>query len=323
MRSIALAFALTCSAGAQLVAPHWHGANAWRRDVPCLREVQPRNGCVSMRDGRSVCRAARDDGDDLTIRDAGRVLHAWHAGVIGPAEGNGAFYRADLDGDGRDELIVTTLETVSNGMAIGAFQIVVIDGRDAAAPPLFFSDEDFDPRVSFLRAPGGSRCRFFETEWLWAADRRRGDGFYLTGQWLDYRDGALVPVTSRPLLARRLLFRFEKEMAHGNAWDWLRSANAEAVASLPRRPPEPGCSDRTIEHFSATIAAVSDEAITLTVDGGRSRVVKMPYVLIDAPSGRTFPIGYVPARPVLTGRRADVITDDPYGMALVRVADGH
>ncbi len=303
VRCIAAVLAFALSANAQIDAPHWHGSESeWRRDTPCLRELKPKNGCVDMRDGRRVCRQSpsAEGADVITIVRAGRVLFRWKLGMAGDASRH--FFRADLDGDGAPELILSTLEAVSNGYAIETVGVDIIDGRNADARPLHFVVEDFDPRISFLRAPASKRCRLFATEWLWTSDRKRGAGDYLVGGWLDYHAGLLHHTKSRPVLARRRLYSFDREMEQGtgNIYEWLRDPRAEALAAFV---PEDDSykSKPTIQ--SGVLQSIRDGKVIVAI-GAEEHALELDWVrIVDDRTGRLFPSSYEPGSEVLAGQK--------------------
>ncbi|GEM_PF-3702374 len=281
---------------AQVSAPHWRGnGRAWRHDVPCLATVAPLHDCVEMRGGRRVCRhhLSEEEADEITIEQGSLVLHRWKidVGLAGGDDSGGHFYRADLDGDGAPELILTTLEAVSNGYAIQTVQIDVIDGHDAAMGPLHFEVEDFDPQISFLRAPHSRQCRLFATEWRWSIDRKRGWGHYLVGEWLDYHAGELRHTTARPVLARRRLFSFQRAMARGNIYDWLRDSRAEA---LPASPPDHEGQDAKIKVVRGAVQSFDGSTVFIRTGSIVQPLAAGTIRVIDGRTGRLFPAAYHP-----------------------------
>lgn len=233
-------------------------ANDWRRDEPCgalLAPPQPvaRDGCagahcVAVADAREICVCAPPVGDDgsfrATVRDGGREVTGW---PVEPMLGDaGAFRvgRADLDADGRDELLVASLSSVSNGMAVQSWSVCVLAGDASTRAPVCVPADDFPFLTMAVRARGARGCRLLAARWLWGSEPRRGDGLYLVGRTFALRDGALVADAQRPPVARRYLYRFAAERADAveNARlapiTWWRDPTTRAV-----RCPDPLCEE--------------------------------------------------------------------------------
>ena len=155
--------------------------------------------------------AAADDAPDgvrFTLRGAGAAEQSWNAEPLLGDTGSFRVQLADLDGDGRDEIVVGTIDSVSNGMAVQYWSLCVIDGRRPGPAPSCVALDDFPFFGMLTRAPGARGCRALETHWRWGGEAKRGDGLYLVGGWLAYRHGKLAPDATRPLVARRYLYRF-------------------------------------------------------------------------------------------------------------------
>jgi hypothetical protein len=121
--------------------------------------------------------------------------------------------RADLDGDGRDELLVATLASVSNGMAVQSWSVCVVADDASSRPPTCVPADDFPFLSMAVRARGARGCRLLAARWLWGSEPTRGDGLYLVGRAFTLRDGQLVGDAQRPPIARRYLYRFAAERA--------------------------------------------------------------------------------------------------------------
>jgi len=313
------------AATAQIKTPHWRGRNVWRHDRPCLSALQPKDDCVDMRDGRRVCRhfVSEEDVDEITVVRDGRVLYRWtiDLGLGGNAE-PADFFRADLDGDGAPEVILPTLEAVSNGYAIRTVRIDVIDGRDAASPPLHFEVQDFDRQVSFLRAPGGKQCRVFATEWLWTIDTKRDAGNYLAGQWLDYHAARLRHTTSRPVLARRRLYSFDRAMERGTMYDWLRDSHTEALVAAP---PQDDRWDPKSKILPAVLQSIREGKVDVRIGSSEQSLDLDSVRMIDDRTRRLFPAAYDPVSEALAGRpiviRATGWPPEKYSTVLIHL--GH
>ena len=120
--------------------------------------------------------------------------------------------------------MISVLDAVSNGMAVQSWTTCVLDARDPSRARACVPAND----VPFLSMPAGPPrgakkvCRLLDARWRWGSEPHRGDGLYLVGRWLTYRDGALQTDPQRPTIARRYLYRFAAE--RGDALDNERTA---------------------------------------------------------------------------------------------------
>jgi hypothetical protein len=178
----------------------------------------------------------------MSLRSADGPERTWRTE---PLLGDTSSFRvtlADLDGEGRDEVMVGTIDQVSNGMAVQYWSLCVLDARRADAQPPCVALEDHPFYGMATRAAGERGCRVLETHWRWGKEAKRGDGLYLTGRWLAYRGGTLVPDARRPLVARRYLYGFAAarrdviENARSAPVTWWRDPGVRVV-----RCPDPLC----------------------------------------------------------------------------------
>jgi hypothetical protein len=169
------------------------------------------------------------------VRADGREVQRWSDSY------SSAIVRPDLDltianlgGDSADELVVATLNAVSNGMAVSYWTVCVLDASKLSQPPACVEVEDYG-RMGFLTwSTGDTRCRLLQTDWRWGSEAGRGDGLYLVGQWLAYEGGRLYPDLSRPVLARRYLYSFQRERGWSPNGPLLWFAhNSTKVVSCP------------------------------------------------------------------------------------------
>jgi hypothetical protein len=216
-------------------------APGWRDDMPCgqlLDAPRPlaKHGCsaaacVELREGSRVC-SCKDAGTDeqrLAVERGGVEVASW---PVEPMLGESTAFRvmrADLDADGHDDWLVAVLDTVSNGMAVQSWTTCVLDGRDPSRRRACVATDDVPFFSLPTRAPHGAKgarvCRLLAARWRWGREPRRGDGLYLVGRWLAYRDGALVADRRRPVVARRYLYRFAAQRA-----DVIENARTAPVA---------------------------------------------------------------------------------------------
>ncbi|MFN8599856.1 MAG: hypothetical protein U0842_05260 [Candidatus Binatia bacterium] len=236
--------------------PAFAAGDAWRADLPCGRVLDAPHAaskqacaaaaCVALPDGGEVCTCKGATDGDLRISVVrGGAEAPW---PIEPMLGEVTAFRvalADLDGDAHDELVISVLDAVSNGMAVQSWTTCVLDARDPSRARACVPAND----VPFLSMPAGPPrgakkvCRLLDARWRWGSEPHRGDGLYLVGRWLTYRDGALQTDPQRPTIARRYLYRFAAE--RGDALDNERTAPIlwwqDATTRALRCPADPLC----------------------------------------------------------------------------------
>ncbi len=330
------------AASAQVAAPVWpHARSEWASDIPCtdapagvrLRRLPPpdsivRPGCISahcqaLPGGRRVCACTRDSTSEFALEGPGVQRLAW----AGPErtvywdDGGFRVMVGDLDHDGREEVILSYILVVSNGMGVSVSQIAIFDGARPSSFPLQYLTEEFGQRGAFTWSPTDRKCRVLATRWQNATDRRRGPGLYLVGEWFEYRSGELIPDTARPVLARRFLNSFEAERGRDITSDlipfkWLRNPRGEPLLRLP---PE---QDSVVETVNGTIARVTNGDLFVEVGGAALRRYSPDYwpwdnsttddtsyvALILGGAERVYPQDYRPvSAPSLVGRRVIIV----------------
>lgn len=293
---------------------------AWRTDVPCTAGRNPvltvadtsraaslpgcvRAHCVALPDGRRVCSCTGDTTVVTRVMAEGRTAHEWPAdyGLASSPESLRAMH-GDLDADGKPELIVSEWQDMSNGLGIRHYQLSIFSGADPARAPLRVNVDDFAPDGSFARPAGGGACRLLATQWTQLYDARRGGGTYITGMWMRYAGGRLEHDMDRPVVVRRLLNSFRRDVP-GGPLAYFRDPRAEAwnrpVIVLP-----PLAGSRT-----GTILRVKDDSVDVAITP--HEIVVFGYVgsqdysdddativsslLVDGATGRPWPRGYNPA----------------------------
>jgi aspartate racemase len=239
-----LALAVTMLAGVSIGA----GASAaaetdgWRADVPCgARLAAPvetalagctSSYCVASGGGR-ICSCLPDDGDSLEMR--------WEPGTGEPFRWevelhslpDASAFRVEqvaLGSPPAPSLLVSVRAGQGNGMGIEDWSLRAIQGGSVSEPR---SAHDYGLLAFPSHRPGDAECRILATRWIWARGPERGSGLYLYGRWLHLRDGALEPDPTRPIVARRYLYRFERQRLAGLATPvlepllWFRAASAK------------------------------------------------------------------------------------------------
>ncbi len=228
---------------------------AWRTDRACTaadgvrRHAVPRDAgeepgcpggaCVRLPDGRRVCACHRDEGQvEVRVERPGSPARV----VFVDPEGTGHPARlqvidADLDGDGARELVAAYNQSVSNGMAVAAWRLVVVEGRRPEAEPAMLAVADFAFPGSLVRPARGGGCRVLATEWVEGSEAGRGAGLYLQATWMRYADGRFARDAARPVVRRRYTYALQRqrfaEDGGGGPWGWLRSPSTHVAPATP------------------------------------------------------------------------------------------
>ncbi len=114
----------------------------------------------------------------------------------------------DLDGDSEKELIVTVLETVSNGLAISYENLFVLRDKKLIGP---FALESYGSLSGLYRVPDMKGCVLLSSKWVGGSEPGRGSGMYVEGEWYILKNNMFEKVNTLPKVKRRYLYRFEAE----------------------------------------------------------------------------------------------------------------
>lgn len=284
---------------------------------------------MELGNGGQVCKCWSQAGGDfsLTLEQGGKVVNEWRAEVRSTATaGNLEVLVGDISGDGRAEVIVASLEAVSNGMAVPLYEVAILDGSALEKPPVRFRVQEFGAEDNFVYSPARRACEVLATSWEDGRDQQRGWGLYLVGQWYRYEGRSLVPDSSRPVLARRYLNSLKngRDASPNRPFRWLRHRSTVESWSFP--PSFLGLSLENTE--TGEVVHVSGERVEFRAARGFTRqldslaqpvfesdpVVQdsrtVYWLLADETSGRLYPHGYVPSDPdrEFAGRRATEFT---------------
>lgn len=297
-------------------------AEAWRTDVPCTAGDDAaltvadsatetrvpgcvRAHCVLLYGGGRVCSCTGDTTIVTRLETGGRTTYEWPAdySLASAPESLGAM-QGDLDGDGLGETIVSELMTVGNGLGIRHYRLRIFDGRAPARAPVQVDVQDFDPSGSFVRPARGGECRLIATRWGELTDPVRGEGMYLIGQWMRYREGRLEHDPARPVVVRRMLNSFAgaRWSTPGAPFAHLRHRDARAHAGhgmppLPRHVrTEEGAFRRV--RGDTVVVALEPNVISAHTLGDFHREEDgwiFTVWLVDGETGRPYPPGYRPS----------------------------
>ncbi|ELS32357.1 MULTISPECIES: hypothetical protein [Pseudanabaena] len=144
-------------------------------------------------------------------------------------------FEADLDGDGRQELIIAEHNATSNGLGVAYWTIYIFPDPSYPLPkPMQFETQEYGKLGTFV--PDGDRFEVWTTEWKWI-----GETTGIIGQQWRYRNGELIP-TDHPVLRRWLSFNFaaERSQTHHDPrvpYLWLANPKAQAYEENPLLQP--------------------------------------------------------------------------------------
>ncbi len=227
------------------------------------------------------------DGDFLFERN-GKVEGKWSgaASIYANTEGFEVL-KGDLDGNGTPELIVTELESVSNGMGVRMNGVYIFpdEARGGFRRPMYFSAYEYGRNGTFVR--DGGENLILACDWRdLTIDAKRGSGLYLIGRFFRYRNGELMPALDKPILARRFLNSFADERAKTEESPavpllWLSGGKAQTFKT------EPGGFGKVVSERPGTIQKVevlpikseeatsTDTMVTIRFDDGKEENLRM------------------------------------------------
>lgn len=209
--------------------------------------------CSSLSGGFRVCKGrTSEQGDaEYVVMKADSIVNripaaAWTTVAISP---DGFFaYRGDLDRDGSQEVVLVSLENVSNGMGVTYSTAYIFDGRtlEVQGTPISFPIQEFGERENFIYNAADRRTEVLISYWgeYSTLEPNRIPGVYLIGKWFRYRSGKLEPVAEKPTLARRFLNSFAAERDNGwfenrKPYTWLKDRRTHKLYREPRETTKP------------------------------------------------------------------------------------
>lgn len=168
--------------------------------------------CTKIDVDQRLCQGYLNDeseSSDFFISDRSKQLSKWTAGdaFLGDLSQFSAA-TADLDGDGRSELVVAKLSAQSNGMGIKYWDVYILSS-DRSRNPLRFSAEDFSLAGSFFRRKASKQWDILVASWEWSGSSKPSLG--LVGRWYNYKGGTLIPNQKKTISVRRYTKNFEKQ----------------------------------------------------------------------------------------------------------------
>lgn len=209
--------------------------------------------CSTLTDGFRVCRARTaevEDAEFLILKGATAVNRinapAWRNVSIEPGEFFG--YRGDLDKDGAQEIVLVSLEGVSQGMGVTYSTAYIFDGTtvESKGIPISFSIQEFGEKENFIYNARTRRTDILISYWgdYDSIEPGRITGNYLVGKWFRYREKRLEPILEKPTLARRFLNSFAVERDNGwfenrKPYTWLSDRRTHKLYREPHEKTKP------------------------------------------------------------------------------------
>lgn len=202
--------------------------------------------CSTLRENYKLCRATGTDYSHfyMIYRGPDIIFHGDEPENFSTSPDTFFAYRTDLDNDGKKEIVFASLRTITNGMSVGIWDIYIFPKPYSEALPVRFTVEDFGPKESISIDPKTGRAVFLITYWknYDSLDLNRGPGLYFVGKYFEYDKGRMVPILSRPAMARRYLFGFQDERNNTIGFEkaskaapltWLRSKTTHRFFDEP------------------------------------------------------------------------------------------
>lgn len=271
--------------------------------------------CISV-SYRKVCRCKLNDSEsELRYYKGDKLVTQWKQDLLPYGLLPFEVMSCDMDSDEKKELVIASLEGVSNGMAVNYWSLYIIDDKIDSQSFLEFGVEDYG-NGSISWDDKARRCLVLHSSWEELDDLKRGPGLYLVGRWFKYNSGALNPVEDRRILARRYLFSFAKERGKGAPLKWLSHTKTEKYTFDPiiQRLAQSKQIKGTIcnvtrksldEGLNITLETKSGERLAFVYPGdyNDARIVER-IVSLESGTYRAYPQGYFAADPVkwLTGK---------------------
>ena len=202
---------------------------------------------------QTLCSCRNADRWRFERRQGPKLLQRWPI-EVSPQTGPGAFEirRADLDGDGRAEWLVTQLDGVSNGLGVSYHTLCVLWPDRLSQAPLCRKVSEWRALTVPVQEAGRTGCSLMDAAWRSGSELGRGDGTYAVGRLLRLQDGQWVGASERPAMTRRLLSSFDGERQN------LPQRNAERLwyqhpRARPLRCPGPLCQAAEAWRFGAAL----------------------------------------------------------------------
>lgn len=208
-------------------------------------EIFDKATCVNLPKEFRVCKvfSEREWKFEFVIQKLKRTLYKFDTPSYAGIEFDDFYaYYGDLDKSGSPEIVISELDTVSNGLGVRYYNVHIF--RDPLKigfqKPFTVPIQEFGEKGNFIYDSKNNETQILVTYWSWFdnLDPKRGYGTYLVGKWFRYKNGLLEPVLNKPTLARRLLYSFADERNDTDKnpfipYKWLKSKNTHRFFAEP------------------------------------------------------------------------------------------
>lgn len=220
----------------------------WRNDKPCGRQLQglkavTMDGCIKAfcsnlpTEARlCACLKSEETGEtEISFQPKNATKKKWNVEAVPPMSISDETFRldsADLNGDGKEELIFGVMESQGQGMGVQHWTLWTIAG-DKVSDELPVSDYGV---MSYLTcSPERKGAYLLASNWIEGWEPRRGRGLYIAGQWYKSGCGGFCTVLNRPGIYHRYLYSLEEERGkelnadHAKPVPWHTKKNAHEI----------------------------------------------------------------------------------------------
>lgn len=196
----------------------------WRKDKLCGRRLPQLTEtkledcvqafCTELPNKARLCACQKSDetGEtQISLEPKDGAKKQWNVEVLPPISFGVDSFRldsADLNGDGKDEIIFGVMEAQGQGIGVQHWTLWIIDG-DKLSKPLQVSDYGV---MSYLTCnPKHKGAHLLASKWIWGREPERGAGLYIAAQWYELGCGGLSTVSNRPGIYHRYLNSLAEE----------------------------------------------------------------------------------------------------------------
>jgi hypothetical protein len=241
-----IALALVAVIPSRLSAQSTNGA-VWWTDRPCqsalgrdrfdIVKLSPRlapshgcqqESCAHLRGGGQVCQCLSDTVRTITVTGVVPRTLKFERPWSDIRPDTFDVIEADLEGDGSREIVVATLDAVSNGMAVPSWTILALSPGAYGWGIDSLQVEEYSSLGSWVTHRGEKSCNLLQTQWVNGYEAGRGGGLYLQASWQAFEYSRFIQRVDRPVIRRRFLNSFDRQRSDTTIrdapWAWLRTA---------------------------------------------------------------------------------------------------
>lgn len=199
-------------------------AEKWRQEKPCGHQLPKLTeakleGCLKAfctelpsKARLCACLKSEETGEtQISYEPKGGQKKQWSVVVTPPMSFGAESFRldsADLNGDGREEVLFGVMEAQGNGMGVQQWKLRAIDD-EKVTDEINVSDYGV---MSYLTCNSKRKAAYLlASQWIWGWEPGRGEGLYIAGQWYESGCSGLYTVSDRPGIYHRYLNSLAEE----------------------------------------------------------------------------------------------------------------